>query len=199
MLKRNNKSLILFGTLVAAGVLLDLLSKWAVFTALNYDWEMARGETWVIIPRLLVFECHENPGVAFSLFSNMPPLVHLLVATVIIGVLIYMYRAGPSWAEKQREEAGGGLPWTRWHDVAIGLILAGAIGNVYDRLVIGKVRDFIRVYLPVYGPWPTFNLADTYITIGVLLYVALVLADAIMARRAARSGVTEEAAGERKP
>lgn len=48
--------------------------------------------------------------------------------------------------------------------IALALIIAGAIGNIYDRLFLGYVRDFIAI-----GWWPIFNLADSYLTIGIFL------------------------------
>ena len=86
-------------------------------------------------------------------------------------------------------KAGGeeNLPlyWTRWHDAAIAMILSGAIGNVTDRIYLGMfgtgaaVRDFIKVNITTTlmpdtgGWWPTFNVADMFICVGVGLYIFL--------------------------
>jgi signal peptidase II len=73
---------------------------------------------------------------------------------------------------------------------AIALIIGGAVGNLIDRVLIGKVVDFIQVYLPfiplrMFNPWPAFNVADSAITIGVvLLLLASLRADAEMKRTA---------------
>lgn len=50
----------------------------------------------------------------------------------------------------------------------LGLILSGVVGNLYDRLAFGAVRDFIELYVSRYR-WPNFNLADAFIVIGVAL------------------------------
>ena len=56
--------------------------------------------------------------------------------------------------------------------MALGLILAGTLGNLYDRIAYRAVRDFIDVYLI---NWPIFNLADTWITIGVIFIILSML------------------------
>jgi len=68
-------------------------------------------------------------------------------------------------------------PTDRWRHFAVGLLFAGALGNLYDRLFRqGKVVDFIEVDLHVWpaNPWPTFNVADILLCIGVgMLLLAL--------------------------
>jgi len=60
-------------------------------------------------------------------------------------------------------------PWIR---IALALILGGALGNLMDRLFIGKIVDFIEI-----GPWPIFNLADVAVTIGLIVLIVVVLFD----------------------
>ena len=72
--------------------------------------------------------------------------VSLIAAT---GILIWGTRRGPS-----RE---------RWLSAALGLILGGTVGNLYDRIVFGGVRDFMHFY---YVPWPVFNFADCCLVVG---------------------------------
>lgn len=98
-----------------------------------------------------------NTGVAFSLLSNLDPRwVHpfLILATVLAlgAVLAYIaYLPG-----------GGAAP------VGLGLILGGAIGNLIDRARLGYVVDFLDLYWRNHH-WPTFNVADVGITVGVVL------------------------------
>ena len=67
------------------------------------------------------------------------------------------------------------LPATeRLHAAALALIIGGAVGNLIDRALLGHVVDFIQVYLPIiplaiFNPWPSFNIADSAITAGVVL------------------------------
>jgi signal peptidase II len=72
----------------------------------------------------------------------------------------------------------GSLANSRRMRLSLALILGGAAGNLYDRLAHGAVTDFLELYVGEFH-WPTFNLADSAITIGV----ALALLDMLRARR----------------
>ena len=91
-----------------------------------------------------------NPGIAFSRLANGGPLV-VVIAVVALGALLAFFLT-----HLRRR-----LVW-----LPTGLLLGGAAGNLIDRLREGAVTDFIK--LP---HWPAFNLADTCITIGVLVLV----------------------------
>jgi signal peptidase II len=97
----------------------------------------------------LGFAYAENRGVAFGLLRGQSILELLLVAAAILvalGCFIYTWRRNPLVG------IGGGL------------IIGGAIGNIIDRARFGYVRDFFAV-----GPWPSFNIADSAITCGVII------------------------------
>lgn len=97
-----------------------------------------------------------NTGVAFGLAGGAgAPLV--FVTLIALGAVVYLFSRNPA------------RPWM-W--LAIGLLAGGALGNLVDRVRLGKVTDFID--LP---PWPPFNLADVGITVGVVLLVILYLLD----------------------
>ena len=110
-----------------------------------------------IVPGFFGLAHVRNTGVAFSLLSNLDPRwVHpfLILATVLAlgAVLAYIaYLPG-----------GGAAP------VGLGLILGGAIGNLIDRARLGYVVDFLDLYWRNHH-WPTFNVADVGITVGVVL------------------------------
>ena len=115
-----------------------------------------------------------NTGIAFSLFSDSAPWFRdwLLpgISMVAIGVIVaLLYRQGNL---------------SRTSRIALVLVLAGAVGNLYDRLVYGYVTDFLDLYVGSYH-WPAFNVADSAITVGAVM----LLADAIFAR----NPVSEEA------
>lgn len=57
-----------------------------------------------------------------------------------------------------------------WEGLALALILGGALGNLWDRLFFGNVTDFILLYYKNYPPFPTFNIADSAISVGVVLF-----------------------------
>jgi signal peptidase II len=95
-----------------------------------------------------------NSGSAFSLFTGWAPLL-VVVALLVVGVLLAL-------ALRARRASVA---------VALGLVLGGALGNVADRLFRGhhgEVVDFIT-----FTHWPTFNVADACITVGILLLIAL--------------------------
>ncbi len=96
-----------------------------------------------------------NTGAAWGLLSGYGPYLALLGAIVLFGIYFL------------RRDLGLERPLLQY---AFGFLSAGIIGNVIDRLIHGYVIDFIDIYLPGYH-WPTFNIADTAITIGVGLYL----------------------------
>jgi signal peptidase II len=85
------------------------------------------------------------------------------VVSILSGLVLLAFAAG----------LGRDLLANSWMRAGVTLILAGALGNMVDRFRHGYVIDFIAV-----GIWPRFNLADTMITIGVVLMIALALLDA---------------------
>ncbi len=112
-----------------------------------------------------------NSGAAFGMFQD-GNLVFTILAFIVIGAIIYYY---------PRVEAND---WTL--KLAMGLQLGGAAGNLVDRLRVGKVTDFISV-----GTFPVFNVADSSITIGVIVLLLGVWikerAEKIKAEKAAAS------------
>jgi signal peptidase II len=110
-----------------------------------------------------------NPGAAFSFLSDASGWQRWFfsgLAVLIIGVLVVWLRRLP--------------PGQGRVALALALILGGAAGNLVDRVLYGHVIDFIDLY---YGTWhwPTFNIADSAITLGAVLLIL----DALLGRRAA--------------
>ncbi len=94
-----------------------------------------------------------NRGVAFSLGDSLPWWTVVAVTTTITaGLAVYGWRSA--------------RPGDRVTTVALALILAGALSNVLDRIADGAVTDYFHT-----GWWPTFNLPDVYITIGVVVLI----------------------------
>jgi signal peptidase II len=111
-----------------------------------------------IVSDIVVLVHSQNPGIAFSMFSNSnsPWLTPLLVfSSVVIMVLLVWIIA--------TDRAGGALA-----QCGLALILGGAAGNALDRVIHGGVTDFMEVRLWTYI-WPAFNVADSAITIGAAL------------------------------
>ncbi len=100
-----------------------------------------------------------NPGAAFSFLSDAGGwqrwffIVLALAVTAVITV--WMYRLPPT---------------QRWTAAALALVVGGALGNVVDRLVYGHVIDFLDFYVS-HWHWPTFNVADSAITVGVTVLI----------------------------
>jgi len=120
-----------------------------------------------VIPGFFDLVHTRNPGIAFGLLADSPlpwmrmALIALsMVAAVAMAWLLVAGRAGG-----QRSRAG------------IALILGGATGNLFDRLVDGGVVDFILIYFRGHE-WPAFNVADSAIVVGA----ALVLLELLLAR-----------------
>ena len=182
------KRQVIFWSLVAAGVILDLTTKAIVFKQVGFG-----NPPFKIISGFIEFECHLNPGVAFGMGAGVPPWIHALISGAICAFLVMLFYKGPRWSMPENTAPGAeaGLPWGLWHDIAVGLILAGAVGNVYDRVLSGEVRDFIKVYVGGWliqgGWWPTFNVADSCISVGVCVYLILTIVDMVVAGRAKRA------------
>ncbi len=115
-----------------------------------------------VISGLFDFRYAENKGMAFSLFSNNPWFHWFLypIAILCLAVILIWLKNLPSYAG--------------WTSAKLGLLAGGALGNIFDRLVYGKVTDFIvwkiTTQAKVYQ-WPTFNLADAFLVVGVILLI----------------------------
>jgi signal peptidase II len=103
-----------------------------------------------------------NTGVAFGLFANGGPWPLVLTGSIIVGLSVWLVRA----IQSGELPSIAGLP--------VGMILGGAVGNFVDRLQNGQVTDFLDFGLGA-ARWPTFNLADTFIVLGIamLLWASL--------------------------
>ena len=100
----------------------------------------------------------ENSGIAFGFFSSRTTVV-IAVTTIAVAWMLWFF------ARSAKRHAV--LP------VALGLVLGGSLANLLDRVRLGRVTDFLDL-----EAWPAFNLADTFIVVGVaVLFGALVLAD----------------------
>jgi signal peptidase II len=107
-----------------------------------------------------------NTGAAFGLFRDADAVVRLTffisVSLVAIGIIVQFFRQL--------------APGDRLSALALGLILGGAVGNLLDRIRLGEVIDFLHFILWGGYRWPDFNLADTWIVVGVGLLLLELLA-----------------------
>ena len=117
-----------------------------------------------VIPGFLRITHTENTGAAFSLFADSP--AHWkTVALIVFSAVAIVIVAGLLWKQTRPLGITG---------VALSLILGGAAGNLWDRVISGRVVDFLLVYYKSYQ-WPVFNLADSAIVVGAALLVIDIL------------------------
>jgi signal peptidase II len=133
----------------AAVVALDRLTKWIVETRVSF------ADSRTVIPGFFDIVRAQNSGVAFGLlnestFQWRTSLLVLvsIVAVVVVGAVI--------WKARQID------PLSLW---GYALILGGAAGNLYDRILSGRVTDFLDFYIRDYH-WPAFNVADSALVVG---------------------------------
>ncbi len=147
------------GLAIAAAVaVIDQLVKWWII-----DW-LAEPPGFVEVLPFFNLVMVWNRGVSFGLLGDAglaPYLMAGIAGLVVIGLVVWLARVA------QRLLA-----------VSIGLIIGGALGNIVDRLRFGAVADFVDLHAGGYH-WPTFNVADAAITVGV----AVMLIDSLLNRR----------------
>lgn len=143
-------------------VVLDQLTKWLVLQ------RIALHDTVPVVPGLLNLTYVRNTGAAFGMFNASdfaykPLVVAGLALLALLGILWYAQKfAGDAWPARY----------------GFVLIVAGAVGNLIDRVTLGFVVDFVDVYVGDWHFW-AFNVADAAITIGAVLFAA----DTLFSRR----------------
>ena len=136
-------------------VLVDRLAKWAVASNIPLH------DSVTVIPGLFHITHVENTGAAFGLFAESAAQwkIGALVSFSVIALIIV-----------------SALLWKNSHalsttTIGLSLILGGATGNLWDRMMTGHVVDFLDFYMGSYH-WPAFNVADSAIVIGAILLVS---------------------------
>jgi signal peptidase II len=145
--------------LIALAVLiLDRITKWVIVQTIPLE------DVIPVIPGFFRLTHLENTGAAFSLFadSTSPFKTALLVAFSLAALSVV---AVLLWRSRNEFNI---------ITLSLSLILGGALGNLWDRLVNGKVTDFLDFYLSIHH-WPPFNVADSAIVVGALLLLSRML------------------------
>ena len=131
---------------------LDQLTKHWVLRSINpYD---AR----IVVPDFFHLVNVTNTGAAFGSFRGNNTFFVVISIIALVVVTILLVRRRPSDA---------------WRDVSLALLLAGILGNLTDRLLYGHVIDFLlfNLHIRFADPWPAFNIADSCISIAVVLFI----------------------------
>ena len=110
-----------------------------------------------VIPKIFHLTLVENQGIAFGMFQNHGSLLLIVITVCVLVLMVYFARTPES---------------SVFHRVCYGFILGGAAGNLIDRIRLGHVVDFLDFRI-----WPVFNIADTFITIGVSLLLLAAFKD----------------------
>ena len=158
---------IAFNTLADAPV---AISREAVIEATELQALLPRHEPTVVVPYLLEFKLVLNPGAVFGIGAGKR-VFFIIATTLAIAFALWMFSR---WT----------TPRDRWAHVAIGLVISGGLGNLYDRIRFACVRDFLHPLPGVNYPfgistpwsgrevWPyVSNLADLWLIIGVVVLV----------------------------
>jgi len=148
--------------LAAAAFALDRLTKWIIRTHVS-AFDVHR-----VIPGFFDIVHSENRGVAFGLLNDSHSAWHTLVLVVFSAAALVLI-AALLW-KTARSDA--------WTAMSLALILGGAAGNLFDRIIFGQVTDFLEFYIGDLH-WPTFNVADSCVVIGS----ALLLLDLLRPKR----------------
>jgi len=133
--------------------LLDLVTKTCVL------WNISAEHSRPVIAGFFDLVHITNTGAAFGSFKNNNTFFVWLSILALLFVVVLLLRRH--------------VPPDRWRDISLGLLLAGVLGNLTDRLLYGHVIDFLLfdLHLPYAHPWPAFNVADSCICIAVICFI----------------------------
>ncbi len=145
--------------LTAIVVILDLSSKAVV----SYYFSLY--DTMVVIPGWFNLTLAHNAGAAFSFLAEESGWQRWFFAIIAISVSLVIF----FWIKRLKTSE-------RWLAIALTLVLGGALGNLWDRITLGYVVDFLDVYYHDSGTmktmhWPAFNIADSAISIGAVMLI----------------------------
>lgn len=158
------KKYLLFGSVALLCLVLDQ------FTKAYFERNYGLGQVKVLIENHLYLTHVRNPGAAFGILAESSwrlPFFLAVALIAVVGILWYL-RTLPATA--------------RLMHLSLGLIFGGAVGNLIDRIRLGEVIDFVGVHWYQYH-WPSFNVADSAICVGVAILLLLSLQEELALRR----------------
>lgn len=136
-------------------IAIDQLTKWLIVRT------MELGERIPVVENFFYITSHRNSGAAWGILQGQMIFFYIVTVIVVIGIIFYMQK----YAKDSRLLA-----------VSLSLLLGGAIGNFIDRLLHQEVVDFLDFYIFGYN-FPIFNVADSSLTIGVILVIIATILD----------------------
>ncbi len=152
---------ILFWVIALGGAMFDLSAKKAIFETVGEPGSPAK----VLISNVLELRTSHNKGALWGFGRDYPYSAQLFAGLSIVAALAILY-----WLFVK------GAAADRWLTIALALIMAGALGNCYDRLSLGYVRDFAYFHIdPIHFECAIFNFADNMLISGALLLMVLAL------------------------
>lgn len=116
----------------------------------------------ILVENYFEFSYVENRGAAFGIFQGQVGLLAAFTIAVLLGFFIYYLKTPKK---------------TRLFTLSVASIVTGALGNLFDRLVYGHVVDFITLHWRNTHYFPSFNVADIFITLGTGLLILHILKD----------------------
>ncbi|PHK50668.1 signal peptidase II [Staphylococcus edaphicus] len=136
-------------------LILDQITKFIVASSMKV------GDSYEVIPNFLNITSHRNDGAAWGILSGKMSFFFIITVIILVILIVFFIK-----------EAKNNLLM----QIAISLLFAGALGNFIDRVLHGEVVDFVDTYIFGYN-FPIFNVADSSLTIGVLLIIIALLTD----------------------
>ena len=144
---------------VAVGILaLDLITK---ALAVSQECNV------VIIPHLLKFKLTDNTGASFSFLADKSWAIYMFIAVTVLVCLVILGYFGYSIIKKSVR--------SKWLLIALSMTFSGALGNLIDRIALGKVRDFIFVFYNTDIFPAIFNVADIALVVSVIMICVYLL------------------------
>lgn len=136
-------------------IVIDQVTKWIIASSMKI------GDSYEVIPNFLNITSHRNNGAAWGILSGKMFFFYIITVIILIVLVLFFIK------ETQ---------YNLFMQLAISLLFAGALGNFIDRLLNGEVVDFIDTNIFGYD-FPIFNVADSSLTIGVILVIIALLKD----------------------
>ena len=130
-------------------LVLDQITKFIIASSMKV------GDSFEVIPNFLNITSHRNDGAAWGILSGKMSFFFIITIIILVVLIVFYIKEA---------------------QIAISLLFAGALGNFIDRVLHGEVVDFVDTYIFGYN-FPIFNVADSSLTIGVLLIIIALLTD----------------------